>query len=86
MKEYKYSEAGCLIYLCYFQNTSPSSISDLVCYWVRNNIMAGVNSIQLGINLQWISTPSCLQINCTIAAYYNKQNVSQVRNQKKWKV
>ena len=54
-KEYKYIETGFLITLCYFINTSPSSISDLVCYQAVNNILSGMDVIQSGINLQWIS-------------------------------
>ena len=53
-KEYRYSEAGCLIPLCYFNKIYPSIISNLVRYWAVNNIMAVLYSIQSGINLQWI--------------------------------
>ena len=45
IKESKYSEAGCLITLCYFPSTSPSSISNLVLYWAGNNILVGVDLI-----------------------------------------
>ena len=45
IKSYKYSEGGCMITLCYFLNTSPGSIINLVRYWEGNNIMAGVNLI-----------------------------------------
>ena len=55
-KKSKYSEAGCLINLCYFLNNSLSSISNLVLYWAGNNILYRVDLIQLGINLQYIST------------------------------
>ena len=34
-----------MITLCYFRNTFPSSISNLVLYWAGNNILAGVGSI-----------------------------------------
>ena len=40
---------------CYFRNTYPSSISNLVLYWSGNNILSRVNLIQLGINLQYIT-------------------------------
>ena len=52
IKEYNNSEAGCLINLCYFRNTSQSSISSLVLYREGNNTIFGVDSIRLGINLQ----------------------------------
>ena len=39
--DYKYSEAGCLITLGYFKNTSPGRILILVCYWDGNNILDG---------------------------------------------
>ena len=51
IKESKYSETCCLINLSYFRNDSPSSISNLVLYYVVKNIMYGVDSIQTGINL-----------------------------------
>ena len=41
--------------LCYFRNTSTSSISSLVRYWVENSILAGVYSIRSGMKLQWIT-------------------------------
>ena len=56
IKEYNNSESGCLITLCYFQNTFASIISNLVHYWAGNNILAGVDLIQSGFNLQWIPT------------------------------
>ena len=56
IKESKYSEAGCLITLCYFQNNSPGSIFSLVCYWAVNSILYRVNLIHSGINLQCIKT------------------------------
>ena len=46
MKEYKYSEAGCLLNIWYFRNTSPSSISNLAHYWEGNKILDGVDLIQ----------------------------------------
>ena len=55
-KKSKYSKAGCLINLCYFLNNALSSISNLVLYWAGNNILSRVDFIQLGINLQYIST------------------------------
>ena len=61
IKESNNNWAGCLINICYFRNTSPSSISNLVLYWVGNYITSGVDSIQSGINLQWISTSDDLQ-------------------------
>ena len=51
IKEYRYSKAGFLVTLCSFQNTSPSRISVLVCYWAGNNILHGVYLIHSGINL-----------------------------------
>ena len=57
IKESKYSEAGCLITLFNFRNTSPNGISSLVRYWEGNNILSGVDLIHSGINLQWIPTP-----------------------------
>ena len=71
IKESNNSENGCLITLCYFRNNSPISISNLVMYWTENNLLAGVDSIQSGIKLQYISTPSCLLSKCTIATYEN---------------
>ena len=68
-KESKYSEAGCLINLFHFRNTSPSRISSLVRYWVGNNILAGVDLIHSGINLQWIPKTSHLQSMWKIATY-----------------
>ena len=56
IEEYNNGEAGCLITICYFRNKSPSIISNLVLYWVVNNIMDGVNLIQPGINLHWVTT------------------------------
>ena len=53
-KESNNSDSVCLITLCYFRNTSPNSISNLVMYWAGNNILSGVDLIQPGINLQWI--------------------------------
>ena len=53
-KESNNNEAGCIITLCYFRNTSPISISNLVLYWAGNNILDGVNLIQSVINLQYI--------------------------------
>ena len=50
------SEYGCLITLFHFLNNFPSSISNLVLYWAGNNILVGVNFIQLGIRLQCIPT------------------------------
>ena len=52
IKESKYIEDGFLITLCYFRNTSPSSILNLVLYGAGNNILDGVNLIRSGINLQ----------------------------------
>ena len=52
IKESKYNEAGYLFDLFYFWNTSPGIILNLVHYWTGNNIMAGVDSIHSGINLQ----------------------------------
>ena len=43
IEEYNNGEAGCLITLCCFQNTSSISILNLVMYWVVNNILHGVN-------------------------------------------
>ena len=51
IKEYKYSEAGFLITLCYLRNTSTISILGLVCYWAVNINLAGVYFIHSGINL-----------------------------------
>ena len=34
IKEYKHSGDGCLITVCYFWNTSPSSILNFVNYWM----------------------------------------------------
>ena len=51
IKEFKYSDYGCLITLCYFRNNSPRSISSLFRYWVINNILYGVNLVHWGINL-----------------------------------
>ena len=52
IKGYKYIEAVCLITLCYFLNTYPINISNLVLYWAVNNILDGVDSIKSGINPQ----------------------------------
>ena len=65
-----------------FQNNSPSSILKLVLYWEGNNILFGADSIQLGINLEWIPTPICLQSKWAIATNKKKQNISQLYNQK----
>ena len=75
IKESNNSEAGWLITLCYFINSSPSSISNLVLYWAGNNIMDGVILIQSGINLQWIPTISNLWINLAIATYKEKNTI-----------
>ena len=76
-------DAGCLITLCYFQNTSPSIISNLVLYWGENNILDRVNLIQSGINLKYITKPSRIQSKETITTYYKKQDISQVRKRKR---
>ena len=73
IKEYNNSEAGCLITLCYFRNTSPIIISNLVLYWAGNNILAGVYSIQSEIKLKWIPTPSYLQGKWKISTYEKKK-------------
>ena len=52
------SDDGCLITLRCFINTFWSSILNLVLYWVGNNIMDVVDSIQSEINLHWIPTYS----------------------------
>ena len=82
IKESKYSEAGCLITLYYFKNNSPNIISNLVFNWAGNNILSEVYSVSLGINLQWIPTPYCLQSTSTICTYVKKQNTRQVHNGK----
>ena len=56
LKKKKTSEACCLITPYNFRNTSPNSIPNLVPYWTENNILAWVDSIQSGINLQYIPT------------------------------
>ena len=55
-KEYNNRKPGFLMNICYFQNTYPSSIYNLVLYWAGKHILSGVDSIQWGINLQWIPT------------------------------
>ena len=52
IKEYKFSESGCLINLLYFRNTFLISISNFVLYWAGNNNLPKVDSIQSVINLQ----------------------------------
>ena len=86
IKESNNSEAGCLITLFYFRNTSPMCISNLLLYWSGYNIMDVVNSIQSVISLQWILTPSCLWIKWTISTYNKKQYIIQIRNWKTYKV
>ena len=54
----------------------------MVLYWAGNNILAEVDSIQLGINLYLIPAPPNLQSKWTIESYNKKQNISQVYNQK----
>ena len=44
-KESEYSEACCLLTLCYLKNTSPSKILVLAHYWAGKNILARVDSI-----------------------------------------
>ena len=81
-KEFKYSKAGILITLCYFQNTSPSGIQNLVHYRAVKNIMAGVHSINPGINLQWVPTPSHILSEWKISTYNKKQHIIQLLNKK----
>ena len=57
-----------------FWNTSPSSISNLVNYWMVNNIMDGGYSIESGINLHWITTYSHTWSKLTIDIY-KKNNI-----------
>ena len=59
-KQSKYSESCCLINICYILNTYLIIISNLVLYWAGNNILSGVDLIQLGMNLQYI--PICFRI------------------------
>ena len=56
-EESKFSESCYLITQYSFQDTSPGIFSNLVMYWPVNNILYGVDLIQLGINLQYIPTP-----------------------------
>ena len=79
-KESSNSEDGCLINLCYFRNTPPSNISNLVRYWAVNNILYGVNLIHSGTKLQWITTPYHIWSKWKISTYNKKQNIIQVRN------
>ena len=70
---------------CYFPSPrllGITYISNLVLYWVGNNILAGLYLIQFWINLYWIPTPSHFQSKFTVATYEKKQNISQVHNLK----
>ena len=80
MKESNSSESGCLINLFYSKNTSPISISNLVMYWVINHSLDGVNSVQPGINLQWIPIPSRIQSKWEIDTYEKKKYIIQLCN------
>ena len=54
IKQSNNSDDFCLVTICYFRNTFPGSIFSLVLYLAGNNILDGIDLIQLGIDLQWI--------------------------------